>query len=222
MPLLVQHDHRHLRREAREVVGLLDGLVARAQHVDLLALEHLGVAGGAVGHAVAGELLLAGYAQHARLRAQVQQDAARLEVAAPLRLHEEVPVVQLLDAGDRGALELVGGEGERVGLELLHEPDAGVADRARVVAYLARLVDAPAVASLLDEERLAFGPPGVDGGRKPSGAPAYDDHVVRLSHCSPPDPSSRLRVCMPWPSAPSRTRPSRSRPQPASGDRSSR
>ena len=64
--------------EAGEEEGFFHGAVAAADHGDVLVLEERAVAGGAVGQAVAGELVFSGYAEVAVAGAGGEDDGAGL------------------------------------------------------------------------------------------------------------------------------------------------
>ena len=71
----------HMAGVLGEEHALLGGRKAAAHHKDVLAGEELAVAGGAVGHAPAPELLLPLEAHHAGMGAGGQQDAEAFQVA---------------------------------------------------------------------------------------------------------------------------------------------
>src|SRR5262249_27703008 len=76
--LVATVDDRHLRGELREEDRLLHGAVAAADDDGRLLAEERGVAGGAVRHAAAAELLLTGDAELLVLGAHREDDRAGL------------------------------------------------------------------------------------------------------------------------------------------------
>jgi hypothetical protein len=102
-------DHRDARGEPAEERRLLQRGVAAADDRDVLVAEEEAVAGGAPGHAVAGQPLLAGHVELPVGRTCGEDDGAR-------------PVADLADADLldlAGELEVGGVVGDELGSEVL-------------------------------------------------------------------------------------------------------
>jgi hypothetical protein len=175
------HD-RDLVRELREEDRLLHRRVAAADDHRLGVLEERGVAGGAVGHAAAAELLLARDPQLAVLGAHGEHHRMR-----PVGVVADVHGVRLAVLARLDRRRVLGQEAraEALGLvaELLHHHRAhdplGVA---RVVLDLGRLLQQPAPQVALDHERAQVGARGVQRRRVAGGPAAHDDHLLDVSH----------------------------------------
>ncbi len=178
-------DDDHLGAEAAEERGLLDGGVTAADHGDGLVAEEGAVAGGAPGHAAAGQALLVGEAELAVAGAHGEDDGLGVV------LHV-VGVLDHLDlAGEVDGGGVVGDEGgaEALGLpaHLVHEVRAHDAlGEAGVVLHLGGVHQgAAALERALEHHRLEVGAGGVDGRGVAGGAGADDDDVVHGGHASP-------------------------------------
>src|SRR2546426_2729546 len=102
--LLAPVDDVDLARVARQEDALLQGGVAAADHRDHLFLEEGAVTDGALRHAAALELTLAGNAQFLRLAAR-RQDYEIGHILAVLRL-DDFLIAVLPDGGDTGRLQV--------------------------------------------------------------------------------------------------------------------
>jgi hypothetical protein len=101
--------HRDAAREAGQEGGLLDGGVTAADDHDVLVAEEEAVAGRAPRHAAAGQLALAGDAEHAVGRAHRQHDRAGEVGVSP----------DLDDLGVGGEVHLGDVVGDELGAEAL-------------------------------------------------------------------------------------------------------
>src|SRR3954447_11691361 len=164
---------------------LLHRRVAAADDDRRLVAEERGVAGGAVGHAAAAELVLAGDAELAVLGPHGQDHGAGQVFVVP---HVDAVYPAGL-VGQLNARDLVGDEprAEALGLvaELLHELGAhDPVGETRVVLDVGGLLEQAAPEQALDHERTQIDARGVQRGRVSGRAAADDDHVldVLLAH----------------------------------------
>src|SRR5215204_3014651 len=143
---------RHRPREAGEEGGLLHRRVAAADDGDVLVAEEEAVAGGAPGHAVPGQPLLARDAQLPVVRAGRDDDGAGRVL--PVVGADELDLAGEVDA-DHVVGDQLGTEPLGLGADAVHQlrPDHTVRE-AGVVFHLGRRHQGPAVLAALEDERL--------------------------------------------------------------------
>ena len=144
-----------------------------------LVAEEGGVAGGAVGDAARGELVLAGHAELLRLGAHREDHARASDLAARRRRRDGTRRL----AGELDLGRVVGDEAgaEALGLvaQVLHHLRAHHAfGIAGVVLDVGRLLQQAAPGEALDHERLEIGARGVERRRVAGRAAADDDDVL--------------------------------------------
>src|SRR5215210_1425819 len=178
--LVAAVDDAHLLRELREEGGVLHGGVAAAYHDRRLPAEEGGVAGGAVGDAPGGELLLAWHAELLGLGAHRQHHGAGADLTVPYEHPVRPGVLRQLDP--RGVVgEKAGPEALRLVAELLHHLRSHDPVRiAGVVLDVGGLLEQAAPGEALDHERLEVGARAVERGRVARGPTAHDHQVLDL------------------------------------------
>ena len=178
--LVAAVDDRDLAGELGQEGGVLHRGVAAADHDRLLVAEEGGVAGGAVGDAARGQLVLAGHAELLRLGAHRQDHRAGADL-----LVADVDAVDARRAslGELDPGGVVGDEARAEALGLVAEAAASSpgpstpSGIARVVLHVGRLLEQAAPREALDHERLEVGARRVQRGRV-AGGPAAHDHDV--------------------------------------------
>ena len=180
--LVAAVDHRHGAGEAGQEGGLLHGRVPTTDDDDVLVLEEEPVAGGAVGHAVAGEALLPVDAQVPVLRAGGDDDRAGL--VDVVRGGDALDIALQLEGGDVLVAD-VGAEALGLLLHLGHELRAHDAlDEAGVVLHLGGVHQGTAGSHRTgQDDRIELGAGRIDGSCVAGGTGADDDDVV--NHDSP-------------------------------------
>ena len=176
LPAVHQPD---LARVARRKEGLVEGGVAPTHDDHFLVLEEGGVAGGAVAHAPADEVVLAGDAQLVVVRPRCRDHRVRL-VGALARLDAERPF-----RPGRDRLHVLVAQLGAKALHLLNEVhgEVGSVDALResgVVLDQLRGRDLPARDQALEHNRSPPCARPVERGRKPRPARADNGDVVRL------------------------------------------
>ncbi len=198
----------------RGVGGEEDRLLRRgkaaAHHKDLASGEELAVAGGAVRHAMAAGLVLAGEAGASRRGARGEERRETADVTARGAHHLDVSrKVQRL----HGREQHLGTKGLGLAAHGVGELLAACAEHARVVHDLGGNGDLAAKALALDHQHAVARAGEVERRREPRRAAAYHNRVVHvldvvLAHM-PPSPATRGE---PW-GPPSQA----AGPRPASG-----
>ena len=175
------HD-RHARGELGEEERLLHRGVAAADDHGRLVLVERGVAGRAVGHAAAAELLLAGHAELLVLGAHREDDRAGLVLLVVDPHRVRLALGARLDLGD-----VVGDEARAEALRLVaellhhlrpHDP-LGVAG---VVLDVGRLLEQPAPEEALDDERVQVRAGGVERRGVARRTASDDDDLLDVRH----------------------------------------
>ena len=176
-------DNGHLAGELGQVHGLLHGAVAAAHHVHLKVLKEGGVAGGAEGDALAGELALVLAADGLGEGAGGDDDALGLILA--LGPHQLLHV-----AAEVHALNHIGAA---LGAELLRllRHTGNEAGAALALHHLARVVfnfigdgNLAAILALFDNQGAQTAASRIEAGSQTGRAAAQNNNVVNLAHNS--------------------------------------
>ena len=172
--LLAPMDDVDLARVARQEDSLLQGGVAATDHRDHLFLEEGAIADGALRHAAALKLTLAGDAQLLRLAARRQDDEVG-HILAVLRL-DDFLVTVLPDGGDPGGLQ-IDAEFDRLVRHPLRQLGTGDVIETGIVLDRLGVEQLAARCAPLEQHGLDPCPAGVEG-RGEASRPTADDHDV--------------------------------------------
>ena len=161
MSFFMKHYYGHLGCKAGQIIRFLNGLVTGSQHIDFLSLEEFRVAGRTVGNPMPGKFPLALDIKFPGPGAQIQDDAARHEIPAPLCLHNE-RVVLFPDSCHGGALKFYRGMAGSVFPEQLHQVLPAVRFGSRIIPDFIRIINPSAITSLFQQQCPALGTSGID------------------------------------------------------------